>query len=62
MSRENEDFHGHFLNFTHEYLRVTMRGLPRVSEVTPERYRSYMVYFSIIICMSIIVICIDMLS
>ena len=35
----NEDFHGKFLNFTHEYPRVTMRGPPRVSEVTLERYR-----------------------
>ena len=38
-SRENKDFHGKFLNFTCEYLRVTMRGLPRVSEVTLELYR-----------------------
>ena len=36
-SRENEDFHGNFFNFTHEYLRVTMRGPPRMSEVTVER-------------------------
>ena len=41
MSRENEDFHGNFLNFTCEYLRVTMRGLPCVSEVTLELYRTY---------------------
>ena len=38
-SRENEDFHRHFLKFTHEYLHVTMRGQPRVSEVTLEWYR-----------------------
>ena len=37
-SREIEDLHRHFLNFTHEYLCVTMRGQPRVSEVTLERY------------------------
>ena len=34
----NEDFHRKFLNFTREYLRVTMRGLPGVSEVTLELY------------------------
>ena len=39
-SHENEDFHGKVLNFTREYLRVTMRGPPRVSEVTPELYRT----------------------
>ena len=39
MPRENEDFHGKFFNFTHEYLRVSMCGPPRVSEVTLERYR-----------------------
>ena len=38
MSHENEDFHGNFLNFTRKYLRVTMRGPPRVSEVTLELY------------------------
>ena len=38
-SRENEDFHGNFLNFTCKYLHVTMRGPPRVSEVTLELYR-----------------------
>ena len=38
MSRENEDFHSNFMNFTHEYLHVTMRGQPRVSEVTLELY------------------------
>ena len=39
-SRENEDFHGKILNFTCEYLRVTMRGPPCMSEVTLELYRS----------------------
>ena len=39
-SHENEDFHRKLLNFSREYLRVTMRGPPRVSEVTLERYRS----------------------
>ena len=43
-SHENEDFHGNFLNFTREYLRVTMRGLPRVSEVTLELYRNSGLY------------------
>ena len=38
-SHENQDFHGKFLNFAHEYLRVTMHGLPRVSKVTLEQYR-----------------------
>ena len=42
-SHENEDFHGNFLNFTGEYLCVTMRGLPRVSEVTLELYCSYQI-------------------
>ena len=41
MSRENQDFHGKFLNFTHKYLHVTTRGLPRLSEVTVELYRIY---------------------
>ena len=38
MSCENEDFHGKFLNFTREYLHVTMHGLPRMSEVTLKLY------------------------
>ena len=38
-SHEIEDLHGHFLNFIREYLCVIMRGQPRVSEVTLERYR-----------------------
>ena len=38
-SHENEDLHGHFLNFTRKYLRVIMRGQPCVSEVTLEQYR-----------------------
>ena len=37
-SRENEDFHGNFLNFAREYLCVTMHGPPRMSEVTLELY------------------------
>ena len=37
-SRVNEDFHRKFLNFTCEYLRVTMHGPPHVSEVTLELY------------------------
>ena len=41
MSHETQNFHGKFLNFTREYLCVTMCGLPRVSEVTVELYRSY---------------------
>ena len=44
-SRENEDFHGNFLNFTREYLRVTMRGPPRVSEVTLELYHNNVQFF-----------------
>ena len=40
-SRENEDFHGKFLNLTCEYLCVTMRGPPRVSEITLELYCNY---------------------
>ena len=39
-SRENEDFHSNLLNFTYEYLCVTMHGLPRMSEVTLELYRN----------------------
>ena len=31
------------LNFTREYLRVTMRGLSRMSEVTVELYRIYVI-------------------
>ena len=42
MSRENEDFHGKFLNFTHKYLHVNMCGPPRVSEVTLEASCSLM--------------------
>ena len=38
MSRENEDFHGKFLNFTREYLCVTMHGPPCVIEVILELY------------------------
>ena len=37
-SHENEDFRREFLNFTREYLHVTMHGPPRVSEVTLELY------------------------
>ena len=39
MSRESQDFHGKFLNFTCEYLCVTTRELSRMSEVVVERYR-----------------------
>ena len=41
-SHKNEGFYRKFLNFTSEYLRVTMCGLPCVSEVTLELYRSYL--------------------
>ena len=39
MPHENEDFHRKVLNFTREYLFVTMHGPPHMSEATLELYR-----------------------
>ena len=38
-SCDNQDFHGKYFNITWKYLRVTMRGLSCLSEVTAELYR-----------------------
>ena len=40
ISHKNQDFHGTFLNLTHEYLHATMRGLSCMSEVIVGTYCS----------------------
>ena len=42
MPRVNQDSHGKFSNFTHDYLHVITRGLSCVCEVIVELYHSYM--------------------